>query len=386
MLTYSDELEHAIDYLGGAPDNRAQASPRRAVVNAYQRLTTNAKQWRYYIVAGRVNLNGSYSTGTIEYTASSRTFAITGGSWPSWAIYGQIRIERNIYEVESVSGSNLVVTAANCPVANIASGTSYELFQSAYPVPSNYQDIYAVVGNSTWMQWYVDPETWFARQRLYTQTGAPWRWTILGEDNPYTYGKKVLVVDPSPSEDAPHVFLYRRTARALRYSGQETAATAGTISISGATVTGSGTSFNARMVGSVIRLTDSTTTAPTGLGGLEPYTEEAVIKTYSSSTSITLATTPSGTYSGTKYRISDPLDIDDCMISPMRRGVEFELQSIRNASDAALGRAQSLYNQELIKAWEIDQQSAISRAGIPLYDPMSMGYSLAQLPHTYTDG
>jgi hypothetical protein len=370
MYTYSDTIEHAIDCLGGAPVDQLTSRIRRAILNAYQRLTMNNHGWRYYIVAGRVNLNGLYETGTIAYTASTRTFAITGGSWPSWAKYGQIRVDNEVYDVESVSGANLVVTSLNSPVANISSGTTYQLFQSQYAVPDDYQDLYIVTGSGAgWLQGYITPESWFTQQRNYASFGSPNRWTIAGSTNP-KYGRKALLVDPAPSSNAPHVFLYRRTARPLRLTGQETASTTGTLSISaaGTTVTGSGTSFSSRMIGSVLRVSDSTTTSPDGLAGAEPYTEEFVVKSVASTTSLTIASASVAAYSGVKFRVSDPIDIDDCMISAMWRGIEFEIESVRNASAAALARAKDLYQQELLGAWAIDGQSDIARAGIPLID------------------
>jgi hypothetical protein len=362
-------IEHATDYLGGSAADQLTSRIRRAILNAYQRLTTNNHGWRYYIVAGRVNLNGLYDTGTIAYTASTRTFAITGGSWPSWAKYGQIRVANDVYDVESVSGSNLVVTALNSPVDNIASGTAYQLFQAQYAVPDDYQDLYIVTSTGGWLQGYITPEDWFSQQRNYASVGTPNRWTIAGSTNP-KYGRKALLVDPAPSSNAPHVFLYRRTARPLRLTGQETASTTGTLSISaaGTTVTGVGTSFSSRMIGSVLRVCDSTTTSPDGLGGAEPYTEEFVIKAVASTTSLTIGSASVAAYSGVKFRVSDPIDIDDCMISPMWRGVEFEIESVRNTSAAALARAKDLYQQELLGAWAIDGQSDIARAGIPLID------------------
>lgn len=377
MLTYSDMIEHAVDYLGGGANDRMQSPIRRAVINAYQRLTSNAKGWDYYIVDGRVNLNGLYSTGTITYTASTRTFVIAGGSWPSWAIYGQIRVANVVYDVESVSGTSLIVTSGNSPVSNIAAGTAFKLFQSQYTVPSDFQDIYIVTSSSFPYQSYITPEEWFTIQRIFAFSGTPRYWTIAGSTNP-KYGRKSLLVDPAPSTDAPHVFLYRRMARELRYSGSETASNQGTVTLTvgSATITGVGTAFNARMVGSVIRVSDSTTDIPGGLGSLNPYTEEFVIKAFSDSTHVVATAAAVSAYTAVKYRISDPIDIDDCMIAPMRSGVEFEIEKTRNSSDAALARAKNLYTADLMSAWAIDAQSGIARAGV------SWGYDYYREPYT----
>jgi hypothetical protein len=368
MITYSDMIEHALDYFGGGPADALTSKIRRGIITGYQRLTSNPHGWRYYIVSGRVNLNGAYSTGTIAYTASTRVLALTTGTWPTWAANGQVRIDSVIYDVDTrTDGSNLVLSASNCPAANISSGTTYTIFQSQYVAPQDFQDIYLTTSAGSWDQLYIDPEQWFSRQRNFYSAGTPYCWTIAGSTNP-RYGKKAIWVDPAPSADSQQVFLYRRTPRRLTYTGQETATTVGTVTLTaGSTaVTGTSTTFHARMVGSVLRVSDSTATAPDGLGGANPYTEEFVIKSVTNTTALVLAAAPEASYTGVKYRISDPIDIDDCMISPMRRAVEFEIESIRNVSEAALGRAERLYRNELVQAWAIDGQSGIARAGVPL--------------------
>lgn len=366
MLTYSDLIEHAVDCLGGAADNREQSFIRRAVFNAFQRIAYHPRGWRYYIRRARVNLNALYSTGTVAYTASTRTLTLTDGIWPSWAALGEIRINSVIYEVESrTSDSVIVLKELNAPAANISS-TTYELFQSIYPLPADFQDVLIVESQNNWFQRYVTPEQWFTMQRTHGATGTPQYWTVLGDNNASTYGRKAIHVYPSPTSAEPLEFLMRRTPREMRYSGQETAAFTGTITISAgaAAVTGTNTTFAARMVGSVLRVTDGAS-VPTGLGGLEPYTEEFVIAARSSATAITLASNAVSAYSGAKFRISDVVDAADCMIPAIKRAVEYELAILNNKSDAALGRAQKLYNEELIRAWEADQVAGMDQVGTP---------------------
>jgi hypothetical protein len=366
MLTYSDLIEHAVDYLGGAADNREQSFIRRAVFNAFQRIAYHPRGWRYFIRRARVNLNALYSTGTVAYTSSSRSLTLTGGTWPTWAALGEVRINSLIYEVESrTSNTVLVLKELNAPAADISS-TTYEIFQSSYPLPIDFQDVLIIESQNHWFQRYVKPEQWFTMQRSQGATGAPQYWTVLGDNNANTYGRKAIHVYPAPTASEPLEFLMRRAPREMRYSGQETAAITGTIAVSAgaAAVTGTSTLFTARMVGSVLRVTDGSN-VPTGLGGLEPYAEEFVISARASTTGITLASNAVAAYSGAKFRVSDAVDAADCMIPAIKRAVEYELAIMNNKSDASVGRAQNLYTEELIRAMEADQVAGMDQVGTP---------------------
>lgn len=373
MLTYSDLIEHATDQLGGAADNRQQSFIRRAVVTAFRRVAYHPKGWRYYIQKARVNLNALFDEGTVAYTASTRTFSIDNNilPWPTWAASGEIRIGNNAYEIESRTDSDSLVAAArNAPTGDLPD-QAYQLVQTAYPLPLNFQDIYRAEHQQGWCQKYITPQEWFSIDRSNDSAGEPRYWTVLGDSNANSYGRKALHVYPIPTSSTPLEFLMRRTARVLRYSGQETACITGTISISsgGTTVTGVGTSFSPRMVGSVLRVTDGTA-IPTGIGGLEPYVDEYVISGYTSATVLTIATPASQAFTTAKFRISDPVDADECMISCILRAVEYELAVQRNTSDAAVGRAKALFSEELVRAWEADALAGIDRAGIPLFPEM----------------
>lgn len=369
MFTYSDAIEHLQDYCGGAADAKGQSFIRRSVVRSYKDISQHSKGWRYYIRRGRVRQKAPVSSSTITYTSSTRVLALASGSWPTWAPLGVVRIDNVDYQIDSVSGGNAILNALNCPLDDIAAGTSYELYQTEYPLPADFQDIvipsgYGLSSNS-FDQSYVTPEQWYAMEKTDGSEGDTYYWTIIGSQYVNSYGVKALCVRPIPSTTQDYEFLYRRRAREVRYSGYEPSDYAGTISISGTTVTGSGTSFTSRMVGSVIRLTDSTTTTPTGFGGLNPYTEEFVITAVASATSLSITNTPSLTYSGCKYRISDAMDVDQVMIDCLLAGCEYQIEMLRNKSDASIGRIQSKYDRSLVQAFERDIQLPIARAGVP---------------------
>lgn len=369
MLTYSDAVEHLVTHLGGGADDRVQARVRLAVYDAYRRVTMHPHGWRYYIQRARVNLNGLYSTGTVTYVASTRTFTLASGTFPSWAASGEIRLGLRAYKVETnPTSTTVVIGSLNAPTDDIATATEYQLVQTAYPLPASFQDVFQVEGDDNFAQQYIDPANWFDADRCGQSVGSPIFWTVMGNENINAYGRKSLYVYPAPTTSQPHDFLMRRRPRDIRYSGQSAAEFTGTVTISaGSTsVTGSGTSFSSRMVGSVLRLTDGTA-VPTGLGGLEPYTDELVVSAVASATALTVQTAPATAYSGAKFRITDPLDLDDCMEAVMRAAVNYEWAKTNRTTDANIAQWERVYIQELNRAWEVDTLRGIGRAGITFY-------------------
>ena len=76
------------------------------------------------------------------------------------------------------------------------------------------------------------------------------------------------------------------------------------------TTSGSGTAFNDKMVGSLLRVGDSTTNTPSGLDGIFPFDDERAIVTVASTTSMTLDADISTDRSGVKYCITDRVELD----------------------------------------------------------------------------
>lgn len=383
MLTYSDIIEHVSDYLGGSADAKGQTIVRRAIQQAYRELTQHPRGWRYFIRSGRVQLQAYDDTFTAAYTASTRALVSDGGAWPTWLQYGRVRIAGVNYDVDSVSGTTATLNSQNCPQANIATGTAVAIFQTEYPLPLDFIDIYIPGGTITnWLNCYVRPEDWFIMEKEFLSTGDPRYWTVAGGSNINIYGQRVLAVHPIPTSAVAYEYLYKRKARPLRLTGVAAANTQGTISISGTTVTGVGTAFTALMVGSVFRVSENSANLPTGLAGLEPYAEEFVVTAFSSSTSITISAAPIGSYSGVKYRVSDPVDIDITMEDAFTRLCELHCEIILNKTDSSLARSRNSYTMSLISAWEKDQTMGLDRAGFSFASGHNGGIQAYGLDYT----
>tara|TARA_R110002020_G_scaffold96181_6_gene230505 strand:+ start:37 stop:444 length:408 start_codon:yes stop_codon:yes gene_type:complete len=106
------------------------------------------------------------------------------------------------------------------------------------------------------------------------------------------------------------------------------------------------------MVGSVIRLADSTTTHPTGLAGTYPFLEQHKI-TALSTTTVTIDGTLSTAYSGDKMVVSDPVDMNDTMVEALKAQIEYRLSRFSNDL-RNVGQTKQIADMELRRAMEAE--------------------------------
>jgi hypothetical protein len=218
---------------------------------------------------------------------------------------------------------------------------------------------------------YLEPDQWqHLELRDPSSSGSPIFWTIMGDPN--FLGQMSIVVQPNASTAQGIRFLYQRELRPLRYTGYDANDYVGTVSgtVGGTTITGSGTAFAARHVGSVIRFTQSTETGfngnPTGSSGLNPFTEQKIITARASATSITVDSVLEETYTAKKYTISDPLDLYPAMVNALLRGAEYQLSNLRNRDDVRLREV--AYQKERLRAANADSMLQFSRTTNRCYD------------------
>jgi hypothetical protein len=154
-----------------------------------------------------------------------------------------------------------------------------------------------------WSGIYLTPDEAMKVERVNYRSGFPLHWTIIKD--PASYGWAVKLIG-YPIKQETIDFTYRRRPRPIRYSGHEAALRQGTIARSSATVTGTGTAFSSAMVGSILRVGD-TTNSPGPMESITPWVSESKITAVASATGLTTA--DSGTVaSSTKYLITDPID------------------------------------------------------------------------------
>lgn len=351
-LTYFDLVESLIVSSYGGPQDAEQRDIRTAIHRAYDELTT-IRDWSYYHVHGRVITDAPYSTGTV--TSSGTTVTLAGGTWPTWAATGGfLKVGEQICRVASrTSGSVIVLDAALGLKADITSASSYTLYRTIYPLPSDFRNMDEPSDEYNWWSGlYVTPDQAMKLERVSNTSGTPLHWTIIKDPDSTGWAIKLMGY---PTEQEAIDFTYRRTARPIRYSGHEPALRQGTISRSSASVTGSGTAFSAAMIGSILRVGD-TTNIPGPIESLTPWVSEGKITAVGSATGLT--TEDSGTIAGsTKYLITDPIDIAPHMHGAMDSACDYWLARIRGTGE---DKAFQLYQRDLRLAMEQDQLAPLS--------------------------
>lgn len=352
VYTVQDAIESLVHTIGGGPTERLRMGIGQAVILAYQQLV-DCHNWNYFYDAYRLQLSVPYSTGTIAYNSSTRVVTLTGGTWPTWALYGHIKVGDVVSRVYTRdSDTALTLDPVHTFNATIASGTAYTLYRNVYTLPSNFRAMYRPLGENTgYIGQYIRPNDWHFEERRDSTSGTPQAFTIMGDPN--LIGSMAIHVWPYPDAAETYDFAYQKSGRPLRYTGNAANDFVGTVSGSAgsAAITGSSTVVTADMVGSIIRFGD-TSNVPTGRSGLYPYVEQKVIAARSSATAFTVDSNLDNTYSAVKYVISDPIDLPPRMLAALLRWAEYELAA--HGDKRTWSSAERRFKDALIRAKEAD--------------------------------
>lgn len=360
LLTYRDVIDHLLDFKHGAAQDVEHRTMKRAVRAAWRDLHSQSA-WSYALREYQINLQAAYSTGTIEYDftggANERQVTLTTGTWPTWAASGRIKIASKIYEVDQrVSNSVITLDSVHCPQSDIASGTSYTLFQNTYAAPDDFGGMIGFHDEAvqSWGSSYIAPDEWSMYDRNHGNMGQPFYWTVLAD--PERPGGWMIATTGYPSSAKPLWFLYRRRMAEPTLSGLESKATsqsAGTVALTSgsATVTGTSTAFDSSMIGSVMRVS-ANASEPTSSDGLNAFATEYVIRSVSSATSLTLKSAATETASGKGFVISSLLDIPPFMHNALLRGAEHQWALLAATEPTMVSIASSEYKRAVRRAKE----------------------------------
>lgn len=356
VRTYQDAVQYLTDQFDvDGKSSRISRNVRRAVEEAYRELPQQA-YWSYYRRRAIINTVASQSTGTIAYTHSTRTVTLTGSTFPSDAEKYRIIIDNAHYDIESYTDStNVVLPSLSNPGANVSSGETYALYRNEYPLPSTFRRALGLIDVSSQVPLRIisDKEEQSLQQSYQGTPGVPDFAAIrnTGEQA----GGLSLIFNCPPSAARSYDLLYdafpRQFVIAEKYS-------TGTVSVSSgsASLTGSGTTFPSNCAGCVIRLSADSGSEPTGPYGAliegqdidNPYSFQTSVKSYSSATALTLTDAATAAYSGVKYTLSDPLDLEEgAMLSAFWRLAE--------ANYARLAR----FELPVIQMYEMQARNAV---------------------------
>lgn len=370
VWTYYDAVQRlrrsARSYGQGAPAHMLYD----AIQSAYRRFQRDHK-WRFYVANGRIQLQAAQTSGTVAYDKTGgatceRQLTLTDATWPSDVQDWAIQVDDIVCEVEKRYSATVVqLDATMCPVADIDSGTSYTAFQRWYALPNDFRSLCAPMEETSGLiGTYVSPAEMERLMRWSFTSGDVYYYTIRAA--PGLYGTKAFFVHGASDSAETYDYLYRRWARPLRYSGEKANDYAGTISVTAGstTVTGSGTSFNSNLhPGSIFWIGDSDATVPTSWEGdgsantYEPWVEQRSIRSVTHSESLTLDGNVVTTRSGVKYRITDPIDVDQAAIDAFLLCCETEFARLALMSGKSV-------SQQIRRDLENEYQRALREAKV----------------------
>lgn len=353
LLTYYDCITAAQDFLSGNSSVASQRDVRRAVQEAYREVG-EAFAWSFLHEQGRVHLKKTLSTGTVGYVHTTRVLTAASTSWPTWAEDAVVRVDDLPCHVQTRTNStSLVLDSTMNPGADVASGTSFQIYPHYYHLP---HDFVAMISPWTEDSWdrveEVSYDRIMALDRFRDSTGGTDYFCVREVAD--LHGTLGIYIHPASDADETVDFVYQRRGRQLRYTGHDSNDTVGTITVSAAgAVSGTSTQFNSLMEGSVMRIGLDATNIPTGLDGLYPYSDERIIDTVTDTTTITLdGTTTART--GVKYCITDPIDINLSLANCVKACIFKRLAVQRNMKNK--GEFMANYEMELRRAQQSDHR------------------------------
>jgi len=369
MLTYFDLVEGLIVSSYGGPQDAEQRDIRTAIHRAYSELTT-IRDWSYYQTFGRIILQGAYSTGTVALSGGNATHSGTGwSSVPGLSTYPKhftLRTGARNYQIDGYTSSS-VLTLTDPDDAWSVPAAGFNLFRSIYPLPADFRNLDEPTSEYRWWSGvYITPDEAMKLERINYPAGVPLNWTVIKDPHGTGWAIK-LVGYPTTTESLD--FTYRRTPRAIRWSGHETGARLSSVSVnedSVATWSAPNPAVQLNMVGSVFRL-GTGATYPGPIESLAPYAAEGTITEIRAAREVLvpgLSGNPPTTYSPTAAIVTDPIDIAQHMQQAMYSACNYFLARIRGDKEDKAGQ---LYQRDLRLAMEQDQLAPLSGRSKQVY-------------------
>jgi len=356
VWTFSDVLDHLLDHMGGTSEGRNVRMSKRSILSAYRNLST-ATNWSYYYKRGRVTTVAAYDTGTVTYDhtggSNEREVTLVTGTFPSWAARGIIRINNIDYGVSKrVSDTVVTLSINNNPGEDVTTASSYTLARDSYTLPLDFQSANQLRNADKNWAWptYVAPGEWLKHHESKEASNDPRIYTYMAD--PDYLGAMAVFFYPPPSSANNFDFVYQRTPHPVRITDYKDGTLTGTAGV--ATLTGKDATWTQSMVGSIVRI-GTLEDHPDGIDGLNPYQEERVITSVDSATSITVDQVLDDGHTNVKYRISDPLDIEQgAMFEAFLALAEARLSILTKSDD--VGMKQGIYAGALRLAMQADNR------------------------------
>lgn len=363
LYTFRDAVEHvllAFDLDGSTKHSRYA---RNAVMQAYRNFPDD-HTWNWYRRRAQITTVASQTTGTVAYTASTRTVTLSGATWPTDVRFYSLILNEQICKVQSRTSDTVIVLDPDmAPGSDIAAGTSYTLYRSIYPMPYDFRKGWELRPiNDYQAPVYRPPQDLLEMMSFnYGPEDIADYYTIRQSSD--FMGGMCIEFAPPPSTARVYDFYYTATPRPLQMFGSSMEYSTGTVTVSDSdeTVVGSGTAFDSTMVGCVMRISENgDASLPTGQFGYDsldnPYYEQRVVASVTDGTNLEADALWSADISGAKYTIGAPLDIEpESMLTAFLKLCEAEMSNLIRQKEAPVKR--EIYIRELRRAIAADQRN-----------------------------
>lgn len=376
LWTYQDVVERILDTFDCDPEGRDLRQAKEAVLQV-NRDIGGWHDWQWYISTYDFDSVTPQSTGTIAYTASTKTVVLSSATWPSWALYGEMTIgtDNRRYEVASVTDSTTLVLTSG-PTSDVAAGTAYSIFRTDYEVPTSLRKNIDLLDKkypaAPWAVRYVPSKyVIFADRALYDRYASlegslpldyyneP-EWFTIVRSSKYDSGYALRFAN-IPAATRPYTLSYWRDPRHLQYYRVE---------IPQLVVNGDGTAtssvFTSDHVGSMLRISANTEMPTSSIGEIKDdrvnlFEHQSVITAVNTGTNTATLDVAAPTAGTVAAIISDPVDIDnEYMLSGYMAAAEFNF--IRRQRDSKVYPVYlANFQRELALAKEADEDFRVNR-------------------------
>lgn len=374
QVTAFDVWERLVDSMGANPNPVSTRDVYRAISDARDEFSL-IHEWNFLKTWIRIVTNDPYQTGTITYTNSTRTLTLDSGTWPTWAVYGQVRIGNTVSAIERrVSDTVLILDAVQNPGADIAAGTAYKLGRDTYTLPETFAAGNRPLVEANYGRMSYCSFQQFLQQRRYLESeGIPRIWTYAGD--PRVAGRMAIFIYPLPDGAGTLDLMTRRKMRKIQVWDYSTGkATVDGGDLDNVTITGG--AFTSRHLGTIIRLGADSVNLPQALDGRYPYAEERTIVEVISASEVRVDQDFDEAHTGVTFRLSDPID---CEQSIMRNAFvaccRAQLAMQRNMKDSTKMQSDWMGMLELAK-----DADSVSFARRVLGDDGYQGLRMADMP------
>lgn len=144
MITVDDMMSHMSVAINQPLSGWLEGKVRNSVLAAWARLMT-LHEWAYFHRMGTLLTYAGQTTGTVDFSVSTRQVTLTGATWPANATSRHVRLDENWYPVyKRISNTVIELYSGKHPIIGLDDQT-YLIQQVVYPLPQDVGDILQVI-------------------------------------------------------------------------------------------------------------------------------------------------------------------------------------------------------------------------------------------------